>query len=591
VSAFGGHLHILENDISVPEPHRVPGVGHPSFAIALCGEHNVIEGNRIEGHPDGILLIADPGDGCRDNVIRDNTIAVRRVPFPATRPYEDMVRITDEADSTIVGVPLLLYAIAGEEEKGIVEGNLIEGNRLLGADGIALEVVGASRNRFVGNTISRVVARTPFPGNTLGSITGWGAANGAGIWLSPGSDENEIDGNVFEDVASYAIVIEGDRNRVETRSASDGVRDMGSGNRVGTPLTDIGLPEELGVLTDRFLRALNDEGSAFLAPFYAPAGRLLLADGTVLHGRDAIIGEFYRPFVARIRGVTPIASTSVGDDQVITVTTTYSATLAPSTDRGEASFSNSWVRQPDGSWEIAEGTFELPGDPAAARDGPIRDGFFHSGGVRLHYLDFGGEGLPVVFLHVGDRTAYTYMEFAPRFTDRNRVIALSLRGSGPSEGLPAPAVATAVLAGDVVTLLDSLGIDRAVVASAWQDIPVYLAEEHADRIAGLVLRGGRRSGGDGTTQTRLTIAAATPGSHLKTVLDMEAPRPDSAGGFSSRRGVSTPGRLRWGRDVTSGSWRRRGAATTASRGPRPEAGRGWRASGRRPWARARRARS
>jgi hypothetical protein len=259
VSAFGGHLHILENDISVPEPRRVPGVGHPSFAIALCGEHNVIEGNRIDGHPDGILLIADPGNACRENVIRDNTITVRRVPFPASRPYLDMPAITDEADSTIVGVPLLLYAITGEEEKGIVEANLIDGNRLLGSDGIALEVVGASRNRFVGNTISRVVVRAAFPGNTLGSNTGWRTANGAGIWLSPGSDENEIVGNIFEDIASHAIVIEGDGNRVETRSATDGVRDLGTANRVRVVAPPEDPAEEVRARTEAFFAALSDE--------------------------------------------------------------------------------------------------------------------------------------------------------------------------------------------------------------------------------------------------------------------------------------------------------------------------------------------
>jgi len=233
ISARGGHLHVLDNDISVPEPGRVPGVRHPSFAVAFSADHNRVVGNRIEGHPDGILVIADPGGTCRHNVIRDNTIVVRRVRFPASRPHPDMPRITDPADSTIAGVPLLLYSGTRDgADPGILEDNLIEGNRILGADGLAIEVVRAARTRIVGNSITGVMAREPFPGNTLGHGPGWRVANGAGMGVSPGSEENEIVGNTFENIASHAIVIEGDRNRVELRSGSDAVRDLGRGNVV-----------------------------------------------------------------------------------------------------------------------------------------------------------------------------------------------------------------------------------------------------------------------------------------------------------------------------------------------------------------------
>jgi len=73
------------------------------------------------------------------------------------------------------------------------------------------------------------------PGHFVGNPPEWADANGSGIWISPGSDGNEIIGNTFEDVASHAIVLEDDSNRVETRSSSDTVRDLGSGNRVTGP--------------------------------------------------------------------------------------------------------------------------------------------------------------------------------------------------------------------------------------------------------------------------------------------------------------------------------------------------------------------
>jgi uncharacterized protein (TIGR02246 family) len=502
VSSAGSAIHVLGNDISVPQPARVPA-GHPGFAIGLSPivppfgepldpavsgcEHNVVAGNRIEGHETGIVVFGDPGTACRRNVIRDNTIIVRRVPLPPGRPAADLVDITDDADTTIVGVPLTLHNPTGE---GVVAENVIERNRVFGADGIGIELLHATGNRIVDNTITGVRRRDPFPGNTLGGDPErWRVANGSGIWISAGSDGNEIAGNTFEDMAAHAVVIEGDRNRVELRSGSDAAHDLGSCNRVVTAPTPMDALHEVAALTERFLRELNDETPMDFAPLYAADAVLVLEGGTALEGRDAIVRDFFRPYVARIRGVLPMGSRTVGDDRAVTVTTTYSASLAPSTERVEASFSNTWARQPDGRWQIASGTFALPGDTAAAARGPIRDGIFHSGGVRLHYLDFGGEGLPIVFLPVGDRTAYTYMEFAPRFTDRNRAIVLTLRGSGSSAGMTAPAVATAVLAGDVVALLDSLGIDRAVVAGAWQDIPLHLAEEHPDRIAGVVFLG------------------------------------------------------------------------------------------------------
>jgi hypothetical protein len=255
VSAAASHLHVLDNVITAPEPEQVPALGHPSFAIAigasrgpadtlalaidLC-EHNVISGNRIEGHPDGILIIATPGTSCRNNVIRSNTIVVRRVPLPAVRPVPNVPEITDDTDSTIVGVPLALENLppmpgqtGDPAEQGVFEENLIEGNQLIGAHGLGMIVHRASRNRIVNNTITGIARRDPFPGNTLAfPPVRWREANGSGIWISRGSDRNEIHGNTFEDIASYAVVLEGDGNVVETRSASDTVRDLGSGNRV-----------------------------------------------------------------------------------------------------------------------------------------------------------------------------------------------------------------------------------------------------------------------------------------------------------------------------------------------------------------------
>jgi proline iminopeptidase len=232
LSAGASHLHMVGNDISVPEPQRVPGRGHPGFGIGIwpipgdfvdrsvsdgedC-EHNIIAGNRIEGHETGIVLFGEPGLACRQNVIRDNTIVVRRVRFDAARWPADAVGITDAADSTIVGVPLTLHNPSGD---GRIEDNLIEGNRIAGAEGIGIEVLRASGNRIINNTITDIRRRHPFPGNTLGGEPErWAVANGAGIWISPGSEGNSLEGNVFEGIAGASVVREGELE------AADGVR-------------------------------------------------------------------------------------------------------------------------------------------------------------------------------------------------------------------------------------------------------------------------------------------------------------------------------------------------------------------------------
>lgn len=251
VGINGGTVHVLDNRVSAPEPQRVPVHGHTGGSIGVvpvpptrtCGE-NVIARNRIEGHPDGItILVGVPGTSCRNNVIRDNTIIVRRVGSPGRR------RGGREPDTTVVGVPLAVVNAVGDpglpplppfpgfEGEAVVEANLIEGNQVIGGEGLGIELRRSSRNRILNNTITGIARRSPFPGTTMNSADpeAWREANGSGIWVSSGSEENEIVGNTFEDIAGHAVVLQGDRNVVEIRSPSDSVRDLGSGNRVSGP--------------------------------------------------------------------------------------------------------------------------------------------------------------------------------------------------------------------------------------------------------------------------------------------------------------------------------------------------------------------
>jgi len=91
---------------------------------------------------------------------------------------------------------------------------------------------------------------------------------------------------------------------------------------------------------------------------------------------------------------------------------------------------------------------------------PHRAGFISiSRNVRLHYLDFGGSGPPLVFLAGLGNTAHAWDNFAPRFTDRFHVIAITRRGFGESSHPDDYELDTRV--NDIRRVLDALHLDRA----------------------------------------------------------------------------------------------------------------------------------
>jgi pimeloyl-ACP methyl ester carboxylesterase len=82
-----------------------------------------------------------------------------------------------------------------------------------------------------------------------------------------------------------------------------------------------------------------------------------------------------------------------------------------------------------------------------------------SGDVRLHTLDFGGSGPPLLFLAGLGNTAHAWDNFATRFTDRFRVYAITRRGFGESSH-PDDGYGLDTLIGDIRAVLDTLKLDR-----------------------------------------------------------------------------------------------------------------------------------
>jgi pimeloyl-ACP methyl ester carboxylesterase len=107
-------------------------------------------------------------------------------------------------------------------------------------------------------------------------------------------------------------------------------------------------------------------------------------------------------------------------------------------------------------------------------------------GVSIEALDWGGSGRPVVFLGGGGHTAREFDEFAPLFTPNYRAIGISRRGSGGSSDVPPDSLDG--LVDDIVAVLDSLRLDRAVlVGHSFAGVEMArFGETHGGRCAGLV---------------------------------------------------------------------------------------------------------
>jgi pimeloyl-ACP methyl ester carboxylesterase len=115
------------------------------------------------------------------------------------------------------------------------------------------------------------------------------------------------------------------------------------------------------------------------------------------------------------------------------------------------------------------------------------DQFVTLDGVRFHYLDWGGDGVPLLLLPGLGCTAHVFTELAPHLNDRFRVIALTRRGHGLTDPVDS-GHALADAAEDARRFLDALAIERAhVVGHSMGGGEVSaLAARHPGRVASVV---------------------------------------------------------------------------------------------------------
>ena len=120
-------------------------------------------------------------------------------------------------------------------------------------------------------------------------------------------------------------------------------------------------------------------------------------------------------------------------------------------------------------------------DPALDRDVTLR-------GLRFAYREHPGGGRPIVLLHGVASNAKIWLLVGPLLAKKFRVVALDQRGHGRSDK-PDSGYDFATVAGDLLAFIDTLGLERPVLAGhSWGgNVALEFAATHPDRLSGLVL--------------------------------------------------------------------------------------------------------
>ena len=119
----------------------------------------------------------------------------------------------------------------------------------------------------------------------------------------------------------------------------------------------------------------------------------------------------------------------------------------------------------------------------------LADRFLSVHGVNIHYLDAPGGSPPIVTLHGLSANAHCFAGLiAAGLSPTFRVVAPDLRGRGRTDK-PATGYTMADHAGDVLALLDALGLDRVILVghSFGGYVAIYIASHFPERVDKLVV--------------------------------------------------------------------------------------------------------
>jgi pimeloyl-ACP methyl ester carboxylesterase len=117
------------------------------------------------------------------------------------------------------------------------------------------------------------------------------------------------------------------------------------------------------------------------------------------------------------------------------------------------------------------------------------DGYYESGGLRLHYIEWAGYApQPVVLIHGSGGHAHQWDGLARALAPDFRVLAVDLRGHGESEWAEPPAYRAADYAGDLERFLRRMGLRAYTLIghALGALLAAGLAAGDSGRVAGLV---------------------------------------------------------------------------------------------------------
>src|SRR5260370_20343846 len=112
------------------------------------------------------------------------------------------------------------------------------------------------------------------------------------------------------------------------------------------------------------------------------------------------------------------------------------------------------------------------------------------GGMRLHYLDWGGKDLPpIVFLHGGALTAHTWDLVCLALRDDYHCIALDQRGHGDSDWAEDADYSIRAQLADTKGFVDKIGLDKFILIgiSLGAINSLAFATAHPERLTALVI--------------------------------------------------------------------------------------------------------
>ncbi len=119
---------------------------------------------------------------------------------------------------------------------------------------------------------------------------------------------------------------------------------------------------------------------------------------------------------------------------------------------------------------------------------PVCDEFIVAGELTFHYVQWGEQGPPIIFVHGLTANAFCFQAFADDLARDHRVFAYDLRGRGDSDK-PESGYNVPIHAADLAELIDELGLHRPIVVghSLGALIGLYFAAHYPRKLSKLIL--------------------------------------------------------------------------------------------------------